>query len=169
MNDIISEQANHEGRLDLSSAAIIALGRDFDYISAVNLETQEEQIFKYNPAFMSLVPGWDQLETYHDRMQVICNLFVHPNDRTAFMHETDLDVLSETLSKDFPCKFVNFRELMGDTVVYYQGQYLLLETNDVKTCFVAFKNVDTETRKEIVHQGIEETISDDYECLLHVD
>ena len=169
MNDIISEQANHEGRLDLSSAAIIALGREFDYISAVNLETQEEQIFKYNPAFMSLVPGWDRLDHYHDRMQVICNLFVHPNDRSYFLHETDLAVLNETLTKDSPCKFVNFRELMGDTVVYYQGQYILLDTGDVKSCVVGFKNVDTETRNQIILQSVVETISNDYEYLLHVD
>ena len=155
--------------IDLSNAAIIALGGDFDYISAVNLETQEEQIFKYNPAFMDLVPGWKGLETYNDRMQVICNLFVHPNDRASFMHETDLSVLNETLTKDSPRKFVNFRELFGDSVVYYQGQYILLDTEGFKSCIVGFRNVDKETRTQIIQQSVEETISDDYECLLHVD
>ena len=58
MTDCTDEQNIQENRLDLSRASIIALGGDFDYISAVNLETEEEQIFKYNPAFMSLVPGW---------------------------------------------------------------------------------------------------------------
>lgn len=154
---------------DFSRAAIIALGGEFDYISAVNLETQEEQIFKYNPAFTSLVPGWDQLTAYRDRMQVICNLFVHPGDRASFMQETNLDVLKKALTKDTPCKFVNFRELFGDTVVYYQGQYILMDTGNVKSCVVGFKNVDTETRNRIIQKGVSEAISDDYECLLHVD
>ena len=169
MNDCTDEKTSLENRADLSLASIIALGGDFDYISAVNLETQEEQIFKYNPAFMSLVPGWEQLKTYHDRMLVICNLFVHPNDRASFLHETDLAVLSETLTKESPCKYVNFRELMGDTVVYYQGQYILLDTDGFKSCVVGFRNVDTETRNQIIQQSVEETISGDYECLLHVD
>lgn len=169
MNDCTNKETKRGNRLDLSKASIIALGGNFDYISAVNLETHEEQIFKYNPAFMSLVPGWDRLETYRDRMQVICNLFVHPNDRASFMHETDLSVLNETLTKDSPRKFVNFRELLGDTTVYYQGQYILLDGEGIKGCVVGFKNVDTETRTQIIQQGIEETISDDYECLLHVD
>ena len=169
MNDCIEEQPKHENRFDFSNASIIALGEDFDYISAVNLETQEEQIFKYNPAFMSLVPGWDRLESYHDRMQVICNLFVHPGDRASFMHETDLAVLKESLTKESPCKYVNFRELMGDTVVYYQGKYTLLDTDGIKGCVVGFRNVDTETRDRILRQGMEGTISGDYECLLHVD
>ena len=169
MSDCMDEPIKQENRPDLSRAAIAALGDKFDYISAVNLETQEEQIFKYNPAFMSLVPGWESLDNYHDRMQVICNLFVHPNDRTSFLHETDLAVLNETLTKEFPCKFVNFRELQGDTVVYYQGQYILLDTEETKSCVVGFRNVDAETRNQIIQQSVEETISDDYECLLHVD
>ena len=156
-------------RFDFSKASIMALGGDYDYISAVDLETQEEQIFKYNPAFMNLVPGWDRLETYRDRMQVICNLFVHPNDRASFLHETDLAVLNETLTKDAPRKYVNFREMIGDSIVYYQGQYILLETEEVRGCVVIFRNVDTETRAQIIQQSVEETISDDYECLLHVD
>lgn len=57
MNNCVNEQTKKEPRQNLSNAAIAALGGNFDYISAVNLETQEEQIFKYNPAFMSLVPG----------------------------------------------------------------------------------------------------------------
>ena len=156
-------------RLNESRASIVALGGDFDYISTVNLETQEEQIFKYNPAFMSLVPGWDQLETYHDRMLVICNLFVHPNDRASFMHETDLAVLNETLTKESPCKFVNFREMFVDSVVYYQGKYVLLDHEGAKTVVVGFKNVDVETRNQMALQSVTETMSDDYECLLHVD
>ncbi len=158
MNDCINEQTKKEKQQDFSIAAIIALGGDFDYISAVNLETQEEQIYKYNPAFMSLVPGWDKLETYHDRMQVICNLFVHPNDRTSFMHETDLAVLNETLTKDSPCKLVNFREMFGDSVVYYQGKYILLDVEGSRGCVVGFKNIDTETRNQITLQNNEETL-----------
>ena len=169
MNDRIDEQTKNRNPLDLSKAAIIALGGEFDYISAVNLETQEEQIFKFNPAFMNLVPGWDRLETYHDRMQVICNLFVHPDDRTAFLRETDLAAVKEALTKESPCKYVNFREMFGDEVVYYQGQYILLDAGGTKGCVVGFRNVDTETRRQIILQGMEETISDDYECLLHVD
>ena len=169
MSNCTNEQTENENQIDLREASIIALGEDFDYISAVNLETHEEQIYKYNPAFMNLVPGWNQLETYQERMQVICNLFVHPNDRSFFLHETDLEVLNKTLTKDSPCKFVNFRELMGDTIVYYQGKYILLETDGIKGCVVGFKNVDVETRNRIIQQSVEETISDDYECLLHVD
>ena len=169
MNDHIDGDTAHASQPDLTRAAIIALGGEFDYISAVNLETEEEQIFKYNPAFMNLVPGWDLLESYHDRMRVICNLFVHPNDRTFFMHETDLAVLDKTLTKDSPCKIVNFRELFEDTVVYYQGKYILLDTDGVRSCVCGFKNVDTETRTQMIQQSVAETISDDYECLLHVD
>ena len=156
-------------RLDESRASIVALGGDFDYISAVNLETREEQIFKYNPAFMQLVPGWEKLETYHERMRVICDDFVHPNDRDAFLHETDLSVLSRTLTQDAPVRFVNFRELFGDTIVYYQGKYVLLDNEGAKSVVVGFKNVDTETRSQMALQSVAETISDDYECLLHVD
>ena len=169
MTDCTDEQNIQENRLDLSRASIIALGGDFDYISAVNLETEEEQIFKFNPAFMSLVPGWDRLETYHDRMQIICNLFVHPGDRASFMHETDIAVLNETLTKDAPCKYVNFRELFGDSVVYYQGKYILLDTDGVRSCVVGFRNVDAEIRNHIIQEGVAEIISGDYECLLHVD
>ena len=156
-------------RLDESKASIVALGGDFDYISAVNLETHEEQIFKYNPAFMDLVPGWDKLDSYRDRMKVICDLFVHPNDRGSFMHEIDLDRLDNTLSKDSPVKFVNFRELFGESVVYYQGKYVLLENEGAKSVVVGFKNVDAETRTQITLQSVAETISADYECLLHAD
>ena len=162
----LSELAN---RLDETRAAIVALGGDFDYISAVNLQTHEERIFKYNPAFMDMVPGWNLLETYHERMQVICNLFVHPNDRVSFMHETDLAVLDGELTKEAPVRFVNFRELFGDAVVYYQGKYVLLDNEGAKSVVVAFRNVDTETRNQNALQGVTTAISDDYECLLHVD
>ena len=152
-----------------SKATISALGADFDYISAVNLETHEEYIYKYNPAFMKLVPGWDKLDNYHDRMQTICNNFVYPNDRPSFMHETDLDVLNHTLTKEEPVRFVNFRELFGDNIVYYQGKYALLDNDGARSMVVSFRNVDEETRNQIKLQSVTETISDDYECLMHVD
>ena len=156
-------------RLDESRAAIAALGGDFDYISTVNLETRQEQIYKYNPAFIKLVPGWDQLESYGDRMRVICSLFVHPGDRAAFLRETDLDELNRTVTKDNPVRFVNFRELFGDTIVYYQGKYVLLDHDGAKSIVVGFRSVDKETRARIAQQNVTETISDDYECLLHAD
>ena len=156
-------------KLNESRASIVALGGDFDYISAVNLETQEEQIYKYNPAFMQLVPGWDRLKTYRERMKIICDYFVHPKDRDSFLHETDLGVLNRTLTKDSPVRFVNFRELFGDSIVYYQGKYVLLDNEGANSVVVGFKNVDTETRNQIALQSVAETISDDYECLLHVD
>ena len=156
-------------RFNESRAAIAALGGDFDYISSVNLETHNEEIYKYNPAFMELVPGWDQLETYHDRMKVICEYFVHPDERSSFMHETDLDVLNRTLTEEEPVKFVNFRELFGDSIVYYQGKYVLLENEGNRSVVVGFKSIDKEIRAQLSQQSVTETISYDYECLLHAD
>ena len=86
---------------------------------------------------MDLVPGWDRLETYHERMQTICSLFVHPNDRASFMHETDLAVLRDTLTKEASCKFVNFRKLFGDSIVYYQGKNVLLNHEGANVPIVA--------------------------------
>lgn len=72
-------------------------------------------------------PAGISLETYHDRMKAICDQFVHPNDRASFMYETDPEVLSKTLTKESPVRFVNFREQFGDSIVYYQGKYVLLD------------------------------------------
>ncbi len=174
MNDCISERKN-ENKLDLSTAAIIALGGDFDYISALNLETEDEQIFKYNPAFMSLVPGWDKLGTYKDRMRAICDLFIHPDDRVSFLKETDISALRETLTKDSPQKTVNFRELMGDTVIYYRGQYTLLDNDGAKSCVVGFKNVDElmkqkETSEETLKRNLRliEGVASKFSSVLYV-
>ncbi len=161
---------NISDKLSESIASIIALGGDFDYISAVNLETQEEHIYKCNPAFTKLIPGWENLGSYHERMKIICDLFVHPNDRSSFMHETSLVTLDESLTPDAPVRYVNFRELFDDnTIVYYQGKYVLLELEGAKSFVVGFKDVDKETREHITNMNVTETISNDYECLFHVD
>ena len=160
---------NISDKLSESIASIVALGGDFDYISAVNVKTGEEQIYKYNPAFTKLVPDWENLDSYQDRMKVICDLFVHPNDRASFMHETSLTTLEESLTQEEPVRYVNFRELFDDnTVVYYQGKYVLLELDGAKSFVVGFKNVDKETREHITNLNVTETISNDYECLFHV-
>ena len=156
-------------KLEQSQASIAALGGDYDYISLINLDTHEEQNYKSNPAFTDLIPGWRKLGSYRERMKVICDLFVHPKDQAAFMYETDLDTLNETLTTDAPVRFVNFRELFGKNIVYYQGKYVLLNTDGARSFVVGFKNVDRETREKMALQSVAETISDDYECLFHVD
>ena len=163
------KQLEYAKQLDQSRASIAALGGDYDYISSVNLETREEEIYKYNSAFTDLIPGWKKLGSYGERMKIICDMFVHPNDRAAFMYETNLDTLNESLTKDAPVRFVNFRELFGKNIVYYEGKYVLLDTDNAKSIVVGFKNVDQETRERMALESVTETISDDYECLLHVD
>ena len=141
------------------------LGSDFDYISNIDVDACEEQVFKINRWFTDQIPGWNELKTYQERMQTICDLFVHPDDREDFLRETEMTLLGSTLSERNPVKYVNFREVFGDEVIYYQGKYVYYEIEGKRKLVAGFKNVDANMRAKFTEQLVFQTLIKDFECV----
>ena len=136
---------------------ITAFAQDYDYISVVNPNTFDEIIIRQDPSFNDLLPGWDN-SNFVEKVALVGEQIVHPEDKEYYDEAMSKEVvLGELESKDI--YRVNFREIFGEQVVYYQAVFSCIEYANTKNYVVGFHSIDDQMKKELAHQAeLEEAV-----------
>ena len=146
--------ANNDESIKMSMRernVIEALDEDFTFISYINPKTMEEIIYRSDVANATLAPGWEDEMKYEERIKIVADSFVHPEDREYFIKETKLEKLAKDLLKN-PTKIINFRIYHNGNTIYYQSKYVLVDIDGVKNVVMGYRNIDRETCEKLAYQ-----------------
>ena len=168
-----NDEATHQRRQE--QAVISSLGDDFDYIAYVDPDTMAEHIFRANPNILSLFPEWETIHSFQERLQAICDLLVHPDDREMFLRQTSREEILRRFETE-SVLFVNFRILHEGKTLYYQGKYVSVSIDGKIHVVVGFHSVDKEVRTqlenaEVVRQqlAVIQGLASDYKSVFYLD
>ncbi len=150
VNEVTLERITEE-------TVITAFAQDYDYISVINPDTFAENIIRQDPSFNDLLPGWSN-SNFVEKVALVGERIVHPEDKKYYAQAMSKNVvLDELKTKDI--YRVNFREIFGERVVYYQAVFSCIEYANTKNYVVGFHNIDDQMKKELEHQSeLEEAV-----------
>lgn len=156
-------------------AIIEALGEDFLYISYIEPRTLREEIYRLNADFARKIPGWDDITTYSERMRLVCENYVHPDDKEYFIRETNIDNVIRKLRKK-PVMHISYREVIDGETVFFQGKYVLLEVDGIRSIVTGYRIERSTFREHLLKQ---EMLTDEltglqnrrafYDCIAKLD
>ncbi len=128
-------------------AVIAGLADDFECVVYVDMQSMRENHYRFNPSLLENIVGWSQIDDFNVRLNNLVNTIMHPDDRKQFHKVTSMSSI-ETALEEKPTYYVNFRVLLDDEITYYQLKFV--KDEKAGNHFVAgFRNVDSETRKEL--------------------
>ncbi len=146
-DEVIRTEKKNKETIERDMAVISGLSDDFGCVVYVDYNTYEEIHYRYEPKFEQNIPGWTKLNNFQERIELLINTIMHPDDRASFKEATRHDVVLESIKKD-KVYFVNFRTLIGDEVTYYQAKFVRDDYSDTHL-IAGFHNVDEETKREM--------------------
>ena len=146
-DDEIRAEMERQQIAERDNAVITGLSDDFGCVVYVDLDTNDEIHYRFDPMFEKNIPGWSSINNYSDRLKTLNEKLVHPDDRGEFFAKTRKESIIEALKND-SVYYVNFRTKVGKEITYYQAKYIM----DSKTnnhLVTGFRNVDAETKREL--------------------
>ena len=155
---------------------IEALSEDYECLFHVDLKSLREDHYRIGKDFAAAMPGWDTETNYLNRVEMLGNTLIVPEDREAFFASVQPDLVWEKV-KDGKPYFIDFRVMLNGEELWYQAQLIHHTAHKGHTCaVVGIKNNDEFMRSKILEQqnretitNIMATIADDFESLFHVD
>jgi len=140
----ITEQTRSAER---DMAVIAALTQDFGCVEYVSCYDCAEIHYRYDSFFEEHIPYWRQISSFRERLDMLANVLVHPDDRKAFLASTQKEHVLSELKKN-RIYFANFRTLADGQVKYYQVKFVAAPKQEGHV-IVGFHDVDIQTRKEL--------------------
>ncbi|MDO5434905.1 MAG: HD domain-containing protein [Clostridia bacterium] len=141
-----------------SKAIIDSFSQDFESISYVHIEPEKAWDvavpYRVSRKLTQIIPEWEQVQSYMDRLHLLADRFVAPVDRTAFLAKTTCEVILTNL-KHSDSYFVSFRVDNGtDEYAYYQMKFTPVRDADgnMNAIISGLRNTDEETRRELRRQ-----------------
>ncbi len=128
-------------------AVIYGLSDDFGCVVYVGLDDKSEVHYRFDPLFTEHIPQWSVINNFRDRLDVLIETIVHPDDRQMFYEATKEETVRENVNRD-GVYFVNFRTLIDGEITYYQAKFVKDETSEDHV-IAGFHNVDETTRREM--------------------
>ena len=143
----IEEEAKKRGNI------VNALGQDFDIITYVTLydKREDDEValeYRSSKLINSIIPGYENEIHFTQRLKLINQYIVHPEDRKKFSLLTQKKVvLNELQNKD--TVFVGFRVLIEEKELFYQLKFTAIkdENNKITNLIVCLHNIDDLTRR----------------------
>lgn len=156
-DEIIRAEIETKERLERDMAVISGLSDDFSCVLYVDYYTNEEVHYRINPLFEKHIPEWKTLNNFQERLELIINTVMHPDDRNAFREAASRDKVMNAIQAD-NVYYVNFRTLIDEEVTYFQAKFVRDENSDTHL-IAGFRNVDEETKRELSALNKAETAS----------
>lgn len=136
------------------------LANDYDYISHIVLENDEETTYRFRSDFVNTLSGWNDINDFKSRLDFTKEHVVHPDDKEDFYNRTRKDVIIDELERN-EIYYVNFRELINDEIIYYQAKFAFGDPEH-KTIVAGFRSINEQMRIRIEQQ---EKLSKDFNIL----
>ncbi|MBQ2559539.1 MAG: response regulator [Fibrobacter sp.] len=149
VEDVNDEKVAIEAERERLSV-INGLSEDFSLVSFINPATREDHLYYVKKNDWADNPNWKKVGNFADRLRLIANTLVHPDDRKKFMEMTKREVVSERLSVR-SAYYVNFRMLINGAVEYWQLKFVMAgKAPDAREQILAgFISVDESTRLQL--------------------
>ena len=149
VEDVNDEKVALEAERERLSV-IKGLSEDFSLVSFINPSTREDHLYYVKKNNWADNPNWKKVGNFEDRLTLIANTLVHPDDRKMFMEMTSRDVVREKLAAK-GAYYVNFRMIIDGAVEYWQLKFVMAgKAPDAQEQMVAgFISVDEATRLQL--------------------
>lgn len=149
VEDVNDEKVAIEAERERLSV-IKGLSEDFTLVSFINPSTREDHLYYVKKNNWADNPNWKKVGNFEDRLKLIANTLVHPDDRKMFLEMTSREVVSEKLSKK-NAYYVNYRMIINGVVEYWQLKFVIAgKAADAQKQIVAgFISVDESTRLQL--------------------
>ena len=149
VEDVNDEKVAIEAERERLSV-IKGLSEDFTLVSFINPSTREDHLYYVKKNNWADNPNWKKVGNFEDRLKLIANTLVHPDDRKMFLEMTSREVVNEKLSKK-NAYYVNYRMIIGSAVEYWQLKFVIAgKAADAQKQIVAgFISVDESTRLQL--------------------
>ena len=127
-------------------AVIHGLASDYSLVCLVNLKTDKDKIFSIGDKQFIDLPEWSNITSFRQRLDLICNTMVHPEDRYMFASATAKDHVLEQLKAkgDY---YVNYRMIQQNKIKYWQIKFVAAD-KEFKNVICGFHSVDEAVRHE---------------------
>ena len=149
VEDVNDEKVAVEAERERLSV-IKGLSEDFTMVSFINPATREDHLYYVKKNNWADNPNWRKVGNFEDRVTLIANTLVHPDDRKMFLEMTSRDVVREKLAAK-GAYYVNFRMIINGVVEYWQLKFVMAgKAPDAQEQMVAgFISVDEATRLQL--------------------
>ncbi|WP_406539020.1 hybrid sensor histidine kinase/response regulator [Fibrobacter sp.] len=149
VEDVNDEKVAIESERERLSV-IKGLSEDFTLVSFINPSTREDHLYYVKKNNWADNPNWKKVGNFEDRLKLIANTLVHPDDRKMFMEMTSRDVVIERLAAK-GAYYVNYRMIINGAVEYWQLKFVMAgKAPDAQEQIVAgFISVDESTRLQL--------------------
>ena len=148
-----------------------------DYETVMSVTILENRLDDYciscrdDTPFLKLIPDWNSETNFHNRLKLLCQNVVHPEDRTRFYEETRRQAILGNLDGN-NAYYVEFRTLVNGTVGYYQMKFITEKDNKTKSFVAGIHDISKEknrTRAERKTADIINVLSHEYTAVYYVD
>ena len=149
VEDVNAEKIAVEAERERLSV-INGLSEDFTLVSFINPATMEDHLYYVKKNNWADNPNWKKVGNFADRLKLIGNTLVHPEDRQKFLEMTAREVVIEKLSAK-NAYYVNYRMIIDGVVEYWQLKFVMTGKGpDALNQVVAgFISVDESTRLQL--------------------
>ncbi len=147
---------NHEMHIkqeqETKNRVLEALASNYDEVEyvVVNSDSALDKSISYrsNPIFKSLIPNWDSMQTFSERLIAIGRYFCFEDDREYFMKAIHRELVFSELEKN-SAYYITFRAVIGDEIQYYQMKFIgerKTEDGPIDAMIVGWRSIDSEVR-----------------------
>jgi len=149
VEDVNDEKVAIEAERERLSV-INGLSEDFSLVSFINPLTHEDHLYYVKKNNWADNPNWKKVGNFADRLRLIGNTLVHPDDRKMFMEMTTREVVMKKLSVK-NAYYVNYRMIIDGAVEYWQLKFVMTgkEPETQNQILAGFISVDEATRMQL--------------------
>ena len=148
VEDVNAEKIAIEAERERLSV-INGLSEDFSLVSFINPTTMEDHLYYVKKNNWADNPNWKKVGNFADRLKLISNTLVHPDDRKKFMEMTTREVVMEKLSAK-NAYYVNYRMIIDGAVEYWQLKFVMTgKGSEAHQVVAGFISVDESTRLQL--------------------
>ncbi len=127
-------------------AVIHGLASDYSLVCFINVKTGKDKIYSISDKQFTDFPEWSNITSFRQRLDIICNTMVHPEDRHMFLSATAKDYVLEQL-KSRGDYYVNYRMLQQNKIKYWQIRFVAAD-KECRNIICGFHSVDEAVRHE---------------------
>lgn len=129
---------------------ISGLSGDYSCIIVAAPDTFEDKVYREETKYAIKVPGWQSIHNLQDRLRLLVDILVHPEDKEKVLEATTKECIHGHLLKE-RAYYCNYRSVFGGLVEYWQIKFTYTESEPLKL-IIGIRNVDTETKARIQNE-----------------
>lgn len=162
-------------KTDLKKQSIIhAFTYNYDLITYIDVETMKDDEFAIDQDFLRKFQNWNKSVSYTERMEILRDTIVYPEDRNAFTKATTKEKLFFELKKNL-FYTINFRAISENKPLYYQLKFVL-ENLGGAHIICGLYSIDSEIQQQLEIQNkleqnlqIIDVLASEYSSVYYVD